>query len=340
MLPEFENVIAQSAGSPKPALELGRSREGRPVNGYRFGAGPLKISLIAGAHADEPVGPMLLDRVVSYLTSLPRNDAALRDCEWWIVPHINPDGAARNRNWSDGDRDRYDLAAYLRHAVRELPGDDVEFGFPRDDGDTGARPENRAVFDWWRSDPRPFSVHVSLHGMAFAGGPWYLIDPAWRDRCETLKNRCRSATRELGYSLHDVQRNGDKGFFRIERGFCTRPDSEAMAQHFIAKGDTETAARFRPSSMETIRTPGGDALTLVTEIPLFVLPGVGETVEPTDPVADGWRTRLENWREQISRGNGDAVAGEIASSDVRAVPIADHMRLQWETIRAGVEQVS
>ena len=92
--------------------------------------------------------------------------------------------------------------------------------------------------------------------------------------------------------------------------------------------------------METIRALGGDALTLVTEIPLFVLPGVGETVEPTDPAADDWRTRLESWREQISSGNGDAVADEIVSSGVRAVPVVDHMRLQWETIRAGVEQAS
>jgi hypothetical protein len=340
MLPEFEHVIAQPAGSRKPALVLGRSRGGRPVFGYRFGSGPDKISLIAGAHADEPVGPVLLDRVASYLSSRPREDAVLRDYEWWIVPHINPDGAARNRVWTGSERDRYDLTEYLRHAVRELPGNDVEFGFPREEGDSGARPENRSVYDWWRSDTLPFSVHVSLHGMGFAGGPWYLIEPAWRDRCEIVKSRCRSATRKLGYSLHDVERNGDKGFFRIERGFCTRPDSEAMAQHFIAKGDAETASRFRPSSMESIRTLGGDALTLVTEIPLFVLPGVGETVSPSDPAADRWRSRLENWREQISSGNGDAIAGEIESAGIRPVPITHQMQLQWETVRAAVEQVS
>ena len=34
---------------------------------------------------------------------------------------------------------------YLRNVVRERPGDDVEFGFPRGDDDTAARPENRAV---------------------------------------------------------------------------------------------------------------------------------------------------------------------------------------------------
>ncbi|NIR44032.1 MAG: hypothetical protein GWN99_13410, partial [Gemmatimonadetes bacterium] len=57
------------------------------------------------------------------------------DYEWWIVPHINPDGAERNRAWQHEDADAYDLGAYLSYAVRELPGDDIEFGFPRDAGD-------------------------------------------------------------------------------------------------------------------------------------------------------------------------------------------------------------
>ncbi len=44
-----------------------------------------------------------------------------------------------------GQPDRgFDLVAYLGDAVREPPGDDVEFGFPRS-ADVGARPENPAV---------------------------------------------------------------------------------------------------------------------------------------------------------------------------------------------------
>ena len=52
-------------------------------------------------------------------------------------------------------------------------GDDIEFGFPRDVDDDGARPENRAAYDWWRSAGGPFAVHVTLHGMGIAAGPWY-----------------------------------------------------------------------------------------------------------------------------------------------------------------------
>ena len=52
-----------------------------------------------------------------------------------------------------------------------------------------------------------------------------------------------------------------------------------MAAYFEDRADDDTAAKFRPSSMETIRSFGGDPLTLVSEVPLFVLPGVGAFAE-------------------------------------------------------------
>ena len=72
------------------AQELGRSREGRPVLGWRFGEGGTRISLIAGCHADEPVGPRLLRELVTRLEGGDRG--LLEGREWWIAPHVNPDG--------------------------------------------------------------------------------------------------------------------------------------------------------------------------------------------------------------------------------------------------------
>ncbi len=100
------------------------------------------------------MGPRFLERLVSYLQT--RADSPLlRDYEWWIVPHANPDGEERNRGAFEeasfeGARG-YEPCRYLTHVVRELPGDDMEFGFPRDASDAGARPENRAIADWWRT---------------------------------------------------------------------------------------------------------------------------------------------------------------------------------------------
>ena len=134
----FETIVATRPVSPDDGDQIGQSREGRPVRAYRFGTGDRRVSLLAGCHADEPVGPRLLRHVCGYLASLPPEDVALRGYEWWIVPHINPDGETRNRAWyRDGDT-AFEIDRYLAHVIRELPGDDIEFGFPRDAADRGA----------------------------------------------------------------------------------------------------------------------------------------------------------------------------------------------------------
>ncbi len=336
----IEDILATKPLDPLRGKALGRSREGRTVRAVRIDGGPLRVSLLAGCHADEPVGPRLLGHLSAYLSQLPDDDPLLRRYEWWIVPHINPDGAERNRAWQRPDAEAYELSEYLAGAVRELPGDDIEFGFPRSEDDRECRPENRAVYDWWRTADGPFALHVSLHGMAFAAGPWFLIEAAWKDRCAELKRRCTDAVRDLGYVLHDVERQGEKGFFRLGRGFCTRPDSRYMREHFERLGDHETAAKFRPSSMETIRALGGDPLTLVSEMPLFLTPGVGERLGPPDPVAEEWKGRIADWRDQLAEGTTSEEIGLAArAAGLRPMPIRDQMILQWRFIVAGLAQI-
>ena len=274
----------------------------------------------------------------------------MTECEWWVIPHINPDGARRNLSWQRDGADLYELHAYLAKVVRELPGDDIEFGFPSEPGDPEARPENRAALRWWKSADGPFAMHASLHGMGFGAGPWFLIEPSWSERCGGLMATCAEATESLGYALHDVERGGEKGFFRIARGFCTRPDSRYMRKHFLGLGDEATAGRFRPSSMEAVRALGGDPLTLVSEMPLFITPDVGDDLGPPDPAAISWRERLETWRERLRSGAaGDevrtqdtearAVEAEAVEAGLRPMPVPDQMRLQWSFISAGLEQV-
>ena len=305
---------------------VARSREGQPVRGFVLGEGNTRVSLVGGCHADEPVGPLLLRRLVAWL-----RESGSKDCRWWIVPHANPDGEERNRAWYRDEDEAYDPVAYLRQRVRERPGDDLEFGFPRGDDDEGARPEARGIARWWREAGGPFALHASLHGMATAGGPWFLIDRAWVDRTVELRRACANETARLGYRLHDVERHDEKGFTRIERGFCTRPDSRAMRAHFRALGDEETAALFRPSSMECVRSLGGDTLTLVSEMPLFITPGVGEEPGPPDPAAEEWKARLGGWalRDDVTRA-------EIEAAGLRPMPVRDQMALQWFFVREAL----
>lgn len=329
------------------AQEIGRSRVGRPIFAYTIGGGPLKVNLVGGCHADEPVGPRFLRRLVTFLAS-PAGSAMREAATWFAIPHLNPDGAAANVPWQLPGADRYDFVAYLKHRVRELPGDDIEFGFPRGDGDAAVRPENRAAWDFWRAHA-PFDLHVSMHGMAVAAGPYFLVERSWWPR---LREMAATLTREVesaGYTLHDVERHGEKGFHRLARGFCSRPDSGAMKEHFLGLDDPETAARFRPSSMEAVRALGGDPLTLVTEMPLFITPGVGAEPGPPDPVLVRWRERIAGWDARI-RGAVDEgsemearveaeVRGEAARAGLRAMPVKDQMRFQWAFVREGLGAV-
>ncbi len=308
---------------------IGYSREHRPIQAYSIGQGSLNISLIGGCHADEPVGPRLLRHFVAYLQSLSPANPLLTNFIWWIIPHTNPDGEIKNKSWYTDDDDEYDCMTYLKHVIREPPGDDVEFAFPFDSHDKNTRPENIAIYNWWQSAPHPFNLHVSLHGMAVGVGPWFLVEKDWWPRCNHLKILCNSKVIELGYDLHDVERNGEKGFYRLDKGFCSRPDSRAMRQYFIEQNDLDMAEKFRPSSMETIRAFGGDPLTLVSEMPLFIVP----------PESSG-HTTIQEWKKKIHewRGNKTGDSPDWAKEmNIRPFPIRDQMILQWTFIAGGIK---
>jgi zinc carboxypeptidase len=309
----IEEILDSEA--PPPLRPIGLSREGREILGTVLGSGPRRVSLIGGCHSDEPVGPAMLRRLISHLASGPEDTSYT----WYIVPHVNPDGEARNAAWSEhtlpavdhlGREDRvFDLRLYLRHAMRERPGDDMEFGFPRGASDDGARPENRAVADFLAGGA-PFALHGSFHSIAFAPGPWFLIEPAWVDRTGDLRNALRERVRAMGYGLFDVDRGGEKGFRRIDEGFSTRPDSRSMIAWFEERGDPGTAAKFRPSSMEYVRSLGGDPFTFVSEMPLFLRPlPEGDTGRPDDPIFRAWLEHVE-------------------TAGVPGMPLRDQMRLQ------------
>ena len=248
---------------------IGTSREGRPIEALRVGSGDRRVSLIAGCHADEPIGPRTLLAFAKWLGGEEAGAAELRKLATWsIVPHVHPDGGLRNASWAEDPEPP--LETYLLDAVRDRPGDDVEFGFPRAPDDDGARPENRAVAEFL-ADGGPYDVHATLHGMFIAEGAWFLID---RDHVDTTKAFRRDIVAEcarVGIPLHDWDRGGEKGFVGIEPGFSTSPTSVAMREHFLARGDRAEAAKFRPSSMEFVASLGGNPVALVSEVPLFLV---------------------------------------------------------------------
>ena len=266
-LDEVCSLPPASLGENSPLREIGRSREGRPLPGATLGDGPLRISLIAGAHADEPVGPRTLERLITWLAAGTGTGDLLNEATFTICPGINPDGRERNSAWANDPS--HPLESYLLHHARELPGDDIEFGFPRENG-RPARPENIAVANLLRENG-PFDFHASLHGMAFAEGAWYLLNRREPADTSGLREGLSSFTASLGMGLHDWDREGEKGFFRIAPGFCTTPTSTAMKQHFENLSEPREAEKFLPSSMEFVSSLGGAPLCMVSEIPLFLV---------------------------------------------------------------------
>lgn len=208
-----------------------------------------------------------------------------------------------------------DPAAYLRHAVREPPGRDVEFGYP------DLRPENAAAAAFWDAHA-PFALHMSLHGMAVCDGALLLIGRDWAGRTGALRDAYAAELRASGFALHDHDRKGEKGFHYLGPGFQTAPEADAMRAHFRDRGDAVTAGRFRASSMDYVRGLGGGPLCLVTELPLFLLPA-GVDVQAFRERAPELRLRLER--------------GEPLDLDARPVDVAAVIRLQLTALRLGLE---
>ena len=69
------------------------------------------------------------------------------------------------------------------------------------------------------------------------------------------------------------------------------------------RNDPGMAAKFRPSSMEYVRSLGGDPFTMVSEMPLFLRPlEEGETGRPDDPHFRAFLDRITTRIIELDRG--------------------------------------
>ena len=323
---------------------IGHSGEGRLIAGVTLGTGPRLATLMAGAHADEPVGPETLRTLV--LEGLAARDWGAPDggmedlFERWtlrVVPHLNPDAEARNQPWIarfDARAPVASLAHYLRHRLREAPGRDAEFAFP------DARPETAAATRFLFQGAAP-DLHASLHGMGFSEGALLLLD---RDHLaapetEPLRDAFRQAARDAGLGLHDHDRAGDKGFLYSGPGFTSTPLGRAMRDHFLALGDAATAARFGLSSMETAalaaeRAGAAPPLAVVTELPLFVFEAPHEHAPGAPALLNRWAETKDAAAEAVS--DEARLAALVRPLGMRAVDPAVAVRLHLATLDAAL----
>ena len=324
---------------------IGESEHGRPIAGVTLGYGPRLVTLVAGAHADEPVGPETLRTLVTEGLAA-RGWGAPADGleELWervtlrVVPHVNPDGEARNQSWIgawDAGRPAQTLGHYLRGRRREPPGRDVEFGYP------DLRPENRAATAFL-FEGGPVSLHASLHGMGFSEGALLLVEKRWlgTDRDADLRDGFARLAAAAGLRLHDHDRGGDKGFRYGGPGFWSTPEGATMRQHFLERGDPETADRFRQSSMEqavATAPPDASPLCVVTELPLFVL-----DAEPPARRQPGVPATLHAFQDAMpafveAAADGRDLGPLVAPFGLRCLDLEAQVRLHLRTLDLALD---
>ena len=317
---------------PDPSIHtIGSSEAGKPILGFVFGKGDIIASLVAGAHADEPVGPNTLYRLILDIMDHPgRFQELFGRFRLMIIPHVNPDGDTANATWIT----RFpELTPFLAGMKRELPGRDIEFGYP------AMRPENRAAVRFWEREA-PVHLHFSLHGMQFSEGYLLLINDEWEERTRIWRRNFDSIMRSEGLQPHDHDRAGEKGFNYMGPGFTSTPKGTAMREFFLDKGDPETAALFHSSSMEYHLGRNRDALCMVTEFPLFLVKTSPQNGLPENYLAlkeelkQEWEDLKKEQAEKRTKVYLDpGVADRLVSRfGIRPVPLEKAMRLQRMTV--------
>jgi protein MpaA len=92
-------VLAAVSALGLPAI--GRSTEGRPIAGARFGGAGRPLIVVGGVHGDEPAS---VEVVVELCARRPTGPGAW-PAPVWIIPALNPDGIARGSKNSARDVD-------------------------------------------------------------------------------------------------------------------------------------------------------------------------------------------------------------------------------------------
>ncbi|MFK0020314.1 M14 family zinc carboxypeptidase [Streptomyces sp. NPDC090798] len=140
---------------------VGTSRAGTPLWLLSVGHGSRQALVVAGPHANEPVGGATALRLAERALADPRLREGA-DATWNLLLCLDPDGARRNEAWLSGP---YTLGHYFRNFFRPGFLEQPEW-LP--EGAAGATlPETRALLDL-QDELRPV-FQCSLHGVDVGG---------------------------------------------------------------------------------------------------------------------------------------------------------------------------
>ncbi|MEV7735232.1 M14 family zinc carboxypeptidase [Streptomyces sp. NPDC088921] len=140
----------------------GTSRAGNPLWLLSVGHGSRHVLVVAGPHANEPVGGGTALRLAEQALADPRLTVEA-DATWNLLLCLDPDGLRRNEGWLRGP---YSLDRYFRNFFRPGFGEQPEW-LP-DGAEAAALPETRTLLAL-QDELRPF-LQCSLHGVDVGGG--------------------------------------------------------------------------------------------------------------------------------------------------------------------------
>ncbi|MEV0975608.1 M14 family zinc carboxypeptidase [Streptomyces sp. NPDC049915] len=142
--------------------QVGTSRAGRPLWLLSVGHGSRQALVVAGPHANEPVGGATALRLAERALADPSLTEGA-DATWNLLLCLDPDGLHRNEGWLSGP---YTLGRYFRHFFR--PGFLEQPEWLPDGAQAAALPETRALLGL-QDELKPF-FQASLHGVDVGGG--------------------------------------------------------------------------------------------------------------------------------------------------------------------------
>ncbi|CAL9276836.1 hypothetical protein SUDANB5_05357 [Streptomyces sp. SudanB5_2050] len=157
-------AAALAARHPRHARlrRVGTSRAGTPLLLLSVGHGSRHALVVAGPHANEPVGGATVMRLAERALADPRLTEGA-DATWNLLLCADPDGLRRNEGWLSGP---YTLDRYARNFFR--PGFLEQPEWLPDGPDHAALPETRTLLAL-QDELRPF-LQCSLHGVDVGGG--------------------------------------------------------------------------------------------------------------------------------------------------------------------------
>ncbi|MER5911010.1 M14 family zinc carboxypeptidase [Streptomyces sp. NPDC001982] len=158
------HAAALVARQPEDARlrSVGTSRAGTPLWLLSIGHGSRNVLVVAGPHANEPVGGATVVHLAERLLAEPRLTVHA-DASWHLLLCLDPDGSRRNEGWLSGP---YTLGHYFRNFFR--PGFREQPEWLPDGAAAAALPETRTLLAL-QDELRPF-LQCSLHGVDVGGG--------------------------------------------------------------------------------------------------------------------------------------------------------------------------